>query len=77
MYSATAARISDGSILVFAIILWISLLLLIMYDNFREKLATYINKYVYLLRLHAGSGVKATGDAIRKEFLWRCGIPNI
>lgn len=42
MYSATAARISDGSILVFAIILWISLLLLIMYDNFREKLALYI-----------------------------------
>ena len=32
---------------------------------------------VFLCHPHAESGVTATGKAIRKEFLWRCGIPNI
>ena len=32
---------------------------------------------VFLYRLHAESGVKTAGTAIRKEFLWRCGIPYI
>ena len=32
---------------------------------------------VFLCRPHAESGVKTAGAAIRIEFLWRCGIPNI
>ena len=42
-----------------------------------RKLASYLIKFVFLYRLHAGSGVKTAGTAIGKEFLWRCGTPNI
>ena len=31
---------------------------------------------VFLCRPHAESGVKTTGEA-GKEFLWRCGTPNM
>jgi len=36
-----------------------------------------LQKLLTLYRPYAESGVKATGKAIRKEFQWRCGTPNI
>lgn len=35
-----------------------------------RKLASYLIKFVFLYRLHAESGVKTIGKAIRKEFLF-------
>ena len=44
---------------------------------FTQIILHLLQKLLTLYRPYAESGVKATGKAIRKEFQWRCGIPNI